>query len=138
MHPRFVDALLQEALQDTPVVFLTGPRQVGKTTLVRTFVKQREGSTYLTLDDATTRAAATGDPEGFLAGLGESLVIIDEVQRAPALFLPLKASVDRDRRPGRLLLTGSADVAGWSDLASALVGRMQALPLWPLSQSELA
>jgi len=59
---------------------------------------------------------------------------LDEVQRAPELFLPLKAEVDRDRRPGRFLLTGSASVTVLPRLSQALVGRMEILTLWPLSQ----
>ncbi len=137
MRPRFVQTRLEHALDDTPVVFLTGPRQAGKTTLVRSLVQSGVMESYLTLDDATVRRAASSDPEAFLAGLGSSRTVIDEVQRAPSLFLPLKAAVDRDRRPGRLLLTGSADVANWSELASALVGRIEPIPLWPLSEGEL-
>lgn len=81
-------------------------------------------------------AAAQSDPQGFLAGLGGP-VILDEVQRAPELFLSLKAAVDRDRSPGRFLLTGSANALLLPRLSQALTGRMQLLTLWPLSQGEV-
>ncbi len=80
--------------------------------------------------------AARSDPAGFLAGLSDA-VVLDEVQRAPELFMALKASVDRDRRPGRFLLTGSADVLLLPELAEALVGRMEILTLRSFSQGEI-
>ncbi len=94
-------------------------------------------ATYVTLDNATTLAAAKHDPVGFLAEIDGPL-IIDEVQRAPELVLPIKADVDRDRRAGRFLLTGSAHVMQVPKLADALVGRMEVLALRPLSQGEIA
>lgn len=81
-------------------------------------------------------AAATRDPDGFLAGFAGD-VVLDEAQRAPGLFLSLKAAIDRDRRPGRFLLTGSAAVLALPALAEALAGRVEILTLWPLSQGEL-
>ena len=81
-------------------------------------------------------AAARTDPAELLAGL-EGAVVLDEVQRAPDLFLALKATVDRDRRPGRFLLTGSANVLLLPRLADSLAGRMEILTLWPLSQGEI-
>ena len=126
---------LLEALSDTPVVLLNGARQVGKSTLVQSLAPDYPAQ-YLTLDDATVLAAASGDPAGFLAGLAGP-VILDEVQRAPGLFLAIKADVDRDRRPGRYLLTGSADVFLLPRIAESLAGRMEVLTLWPLSQGEI-
>jgi len=82
-------------------------------------------------------AAAREDAAGFLAGIAGP-VVIDEVQRAPELFLAIKAAVDRDRRPGRFLLTGSANVLLVPRLAESLAGRMEILTLWPFSQGELA
>lgn len=125
-----------EALGDTPVVLLHGARQTGKTTLVRALSAELEAD-YLTFDDAAVRAAAEADPESFLARFGGT-AIIDEVQRVPELALALKASVDRDRRPGRFLLTGSANVLHVPRLADALAGRMEVQTLWPLSQGEIA
>lgn len=95
------------------------------------------GCRYLTLDDHATLAAAKGDPDGFVAGL-DGPVTLDEVQRAPGLFLAIKADVDRDRRSGRFLLTGSANVLLLPDIADSLAGRMEVLSLWPLSSAENA
>lgn len=134
--PRHLDDALQRALPDTPAVFLGGPRQVGKSTLARGLCPGTGNRRYVTLDDLTVLAAATRDPDGFLAGFAGE-VVLDEVQRAPGLFLSLKAAIDRDRRPGRFLLTGSAAVPALPALAEALAGRVEILTLWPLSQGEL-
>lgn len=136
MFARKVEASVLTALADRPIVFLNGARQTGKTTLARALIRSAHPARYLTLDDASVLAAARSDPEGFIAAL-EGPAVLDEVQRAPELFVALKASVDRDRRPGRFLLTGSADVLLLPRLAQALVGRMETLTLWPLSQGEI-
>ena len=136
MLKRHLTSRVLEALTDTPVVLLNGPRQAGKSTLAQELASSRHPATYLTLDDATTLAAAQNDPKGFLAGFEEPIVI-DEIQRAPELFLAIKAQVDRDRRPGRFLLTGSADVLLLPHLAESLAGRMEILTLWPFSQGEI-
>ncbi len=134
MFTRHIQPLLNDALADTPVVLLNGARQTGKSTLVKT-LSDKANRRYFTLDDQTTLAAIKNDPAGFVAGLGES-VTLDEVQRAPELFLAIKAAVDRDRRPGRFLLTGSANVLLLPALADSLAGRMEILSLWPLSAAE--
>jgi uncharacterized protein len=134
MLRRSITPSLLAALGDRPVVLLNGARQVGKSTLVASLDEHR--ARYLTFDDPTALAAASGDPTGFLAGL-DGPVILDEVQRVPELFLALKAAVDRDRRPGRFLLTGSADVFLLPRAAESLAGRMEVLTLWPLSQGEI-
>jgi len=108
MHPRFVRPRLVEALADTPVVLVHGPRQCGKTTLARQ-VGDAAGYAYITFDDEVLRASAQADPLGFVDDLPDKAVL-DEVQRVPELFTTLKAAVDRDRRPGRFILTGSANV----------------------------
>ena len=136
LYPRFAAPRLLEALDDTPVVLVHGPRQCGKTTLARTVGLPR-GYAYVSFDDPLVLAAAAADPVGFVADLGDR-TILDEVQRVPFLFAPLKAAIDRDRRPGRVILTGSANVLlvpKWSD---SLAGRMEILRLHPLSQCELA
>jgi predicted AAA+ superfamily ATPase len=133
MHPRFAEARIREALKDTPVVALNGPRQSGKTTLAR-FVAEND-RTYLTLDDATTLEAARSDPAGFVRGLDTA--IIDEVQRAPDLMLALKRSVDEDRRPGRFLITGSANLITMKAARESLAGRMEVISLLPLAQAEV-
>jgi predicted AAA+ superfamily ATPase len=134
MFRRFAHHRIAEALRDTPVVVVQGPRQCGKTTLVRAFAGR--GVPFVTLDDALTLEAATRNPDGFVAQFRDQ-VVIDEVQRAPGLFMAIKKAVDEDRRPGRFLLTGSADVMLLPKLSESLAGRMETVPLWPLSQAEI-
>jgi predicted AAA+ superfamily ATPase len=136
MKHRSLTAPILEALADTPVVLLAGARQTGKSTLARVLAAGPHPARYLTLDDATLLSAASRDPEGFVAGL-ESAIVIDEVQRVPDLLLAIKASVDRDRRAGRYLLTGSADVLAVPRVADTLAGRMEVFTLWPFSQGEI-
>jgi predicted AAA+ superfamily ATPase len=136
MIARNLQAALHDALTDTPVVLLHGARQTGKTTLAQMLLQGGYSARYLTLDQTAVLAAATADPEGFVAGLGGPAVI-DEVQRAPGLLTAIKARVDLDRRPGAFLLTGSASVLTLPRVADALVGRMQVITLWPLSQGEI-
>ena len=137
MHPRRLTPRLLEALADTPVVLLHGPRQCGKSTLVQRLAGGDLGARYVTLDAMVPRAAATHDPETFLRELGRPAVI-DEVQRVPQLFHAIKLAVDTDRRPGQLLLTGSADIALMPAISESLAGRVERLTLWPLAQCELA
>jgi predicted AAA+ superfamily ATPase len=127
---------LAEALADTPVVFIHGPRQCGKTTLAR-IAGDRRGYSYFSFDDPAALAAARADPNGFVSEL-PARAILDEVQRAPELFIPLKLAVDRDRTPGRFLLTGSADVLLLPRVAESLAGRVEILRLHPLAQGEIA
>ncbi len=136
MYPRHLTSALIEALSDSPVVFLNGARQTGKSTLAMGLASGPHPARYITLDELSALAAAKSDPQGFVAGLNGP-VVLDEIQRAPELFLPLKAAVDRDRRPGRFLLTGSAGALVLPRLAQALTGRMEILTLGPLSQGEL-
>lgn len=134
--PRYLAPRLREALADTPVVLIHGPRQSGKTTLARAVGKAR-GYDYFSFDDESARAAVARDPAGFVADL-PGRVILDEVQRVPTLFTALKAAVDRKRTPGRFILTGSANVLLVPALADSLAGRMGILRLHPLAQCELA
>lgn len=135
-YPRLVAPRLIEALADTPVVLIHGPRQCGKTTLARA-VGDAAGHAYISFDDDVLRASARADPMGFVADLPDRAVL-DEVQRVPQLFTALKTAVDRDRRPGRFILTGSANVLLLPKLADSLAGRMEILRLHPLAQAELA
>jgi len=132
LHRHSTDRV-REALQDTRVVLLAGPRQAGKTTLARSLAEQFRS--YLTLDDATTLAAAQSDPAGLIRDLDQA--IIDEVQRAPDLLLAIKESVDRNPRPGRFLITGSANLMTLPRIADSLAGRMEIIRLLPLAQSEI-
>jgi len=136
IYPRFIMSQLKEALTDTPVILLHGPRQSGKTTLAHQVASQ-SGYTYITFDDNIHLDAAKADPMGFIANL-PNMVILDEIQRAPELFTTIKASVDRDRRPGRFILTGSANVMLVPKLSDSLAGRIEILRIHPLSQSEIA
>ncbi len=136
MKARNLRHYIDIAMKDTPVVLVNGARQTGKTTLVKEFAKKRK-ATYVTLDDPADLDAALNDPAGFIAGLGD-FAVIDEVQNAPNIFRAIKASVDRDRRPGRFLLTGSANVLVLPKLGDSLAGRMEIIPLYPMAQDELA
>ena len=135
LYPRLIKVRLEEALADTPVVLLAGPRQSGKTTLVRQWASEPGGMRYLTLDDELTLLAARQDAIGMVRSLDRA--VIDEIQRAPQLLLAIKKSVDEDRRPGRFLLTVSANLMTLPTVADSLAGRMERLSLLPLSQSEL-
>ena len=132
LYPRPLVAVLREALADTPVVCLTGPRQSGKTTLVRAMMPERP---YFSLDHPPYLSAAKGDPAGFVAALPRE-VTIDEIQRAPELLPAIKLSVDLDRRPGRFVLTGSANLLLLPAVTESLAGRMEIARLMPLSESE--
>ena len=133
MYPRFVERRVQEALTDTRVVLLCGPRQSGKTTLAQRIAG--DAIPFVTLDDATALDAASADPVGFVRGIDRA--VIDEVQRAPGLILAIKTAVDTDPRPGRFLLTGSADLMTLPRVADSLAGRMGIVRLLPLAQAEL-
>lgn len=131
--PRHLSGALEAALADTPVVCLLGPRQCGKSTLSR---HCEPGRHYVSLDDRAYLDLALTDPQGFIDDLPEQ-VAIDEVQRAPELTLAIKRSVDGNRKPGRFLLTGSANLLQLPRLADTLAGRMESLWLHPLTVSEI-
>jgi predicted AAA+ superfamily ATPase len=130
--PRLIRDRVIESLADTPVVCLLGPRQVGKTTLAQRIDPDRA---YLNLDEPTLLAAAQHDPLGFIESLPERSTL-DEVQRAPELLLAIKSVVDRDRQPGRFLLTGSANLLLLPKAQDSLAGRMEVIYLHPLAEQE--
>ena len=132
LFPRSLASALQEALADTPVVCLLGPRQSGKTTLAR---RLAPGRAFVSLDEPGYLRTAAEDPAGLVAGLPDA-VTIDEVQRASALLPAIKHAVDRDRRPGRFLLTGSANLLLAPAVTESLAGRMEIVQLHPLTESE--
>ena len=136
MYPRFSETNLREALLDTPVVLIHGSRQCGKTTLAQS-VGDDLGYRYISFDDDNQLQAAKSDPMGFIQSLPDK-VILDEIQRTPDLFLAIKASVDQNRKPGRFLLTGSANILLLPQLADSLAGRMEIMQLRPLAQSEIS
>ena len=132
LYPRKIEPVFNAAMADTPVVCVLGPRQVGKTTLVRQLAPQRA---YISLDDQNLLNAATNDPLGFVQGLPET-VILDEVQRVPKLLPAIKMSVDERRVPGRFILTGSANLLLLPRVQESLAGRMEVVHLHPLSELE--
>lgn len=135
MIPRLAARRVRDALSDTPVVLLQGPRQCGKSTLAEAIAVER-GMRRVTLDDPLALDAALRNPTEFLVANGPNLMV-DEVQRAPDLFLAIKRAVDADRRPGRFLLTGSANVLLLPKVSDSLAGRMEIVPLWPFSEDEV-
>jgi predicted AAA+ superfamily ATPase len=137
LHGRFLKRAVLAALGDTPVVLIHGARQCGKSTLARQIAATDHPAQYITLDDAAVLSAIKADAAGFLAGF-DGPVVLDEIQRAPELFVALKAAVDRNRTAGRYLLTGSANVLALPRLSDSLAGRMEVLTLWPFSEGELA
>ena len=137
LYPRYLQPRVIEALADSPVVLIHGPRQCGKTTLAKQ-VADVEGFTYLSFDDDVQRAAAHADPVGYVADLPRR-VVLDEAQRVPELFTSLKAAIDaRRREAGQFILTGSANVLFVPKLADSLAGRMEILRLHPLAQVEIS
>ncbi len=135
VYPRFLRSRVEDALMDSPVVLIHGPRQCGKTTLAR-MVGDDSGYGYLTFDDDVQRSAARTDPVGYVADLPDR-VVLDEVQRVPELFTAIKVAVDNRRKPGSFILTGSANVLLVPRLADSLAGRIEILRLHPLSRAEL-
>lgn len=136
MYNRNIINNIREAIEVDSVVLVNGSRQVGKSTLAKQFIEGGFEATYITMDDPTVLAAATSAPLSFLESL-PYCVVLDEVQRAPELFLPLKKIVDENRRAHRYLLTGSSNVMMLPKLADSLAGRMSIHTLWPLSQGEM-
>ena len=136
--PRHMTVELEEALAYSRVVNLIGPRQVGKTTLVRDLFDKGE---FLTLDDTAVLDAINADAAGLLnsrmATIGKQPLIIDEAQRSKSLALAIKRIVDKDRRKGQFLLTGSSNIFAAADVADSLAGRVLTLKLWPMTISEI-
>ena len=135
MLRRHIQTLVEKSLADFPVVLITGARQVGKSTLAQTLITPDWQGTYLTLDDRTVLDAALSDPDAFLTAQPTPLVI-DEVQRAPDLLRAIKLRVDRDRKAGQFLLTGSANLMTLRTVSESLAGRMALHQLSPFSWAE--
>ena len=133
VYPRFVLDRIVTALADTRVVLISGPRQSGKTTLAKKIAADK--IPFLNLDEKTILDAAQSDPVGFVRNLDRA--VIDEIQRVPELLLAIKTAVDEDPRPGRFLLTGSANLMTLPRVSDSLAGRMEVVPLLPLAQAEL-
>lgn len=133
---RHTEPLAEELLETAPIVVISGARQVGKSTLASRLVSGRDAR-VVTLDSAADRAAATTDPDGFAEQYPDGLLVIDEIQRAPGLLLALKGAVDRQRRPGRFLITGSADLLAVHGGQESLAGRAQTVELDGFSRGEI-
>ena len=136
LRPRFAQTLVEETLADTPITVVEGARQVGKSTLVREVVRSRN-ALVVSLDESATYAAAKSDPDAFVRQFN-GLLVIDEVQRVPALMRAMKAAVENDRRPGQFLITGSANLLELPGSEESLAGRAETIVLYGLSQGELA
>ena len=130
--PRLLSAVAERALAQTPILVITGARQVGKSTLVQ---RLGDGRAYLTLDDIDTLERAHREPDALLDV--DRPVTLDEVQRVPSLLLAIKRVVDRRRRPGRFVLTGSANLRLMKNVAESLAGRALYLTLAPMTRREL-
>lgn len=132
MIPRHLTPALRRAAERYPVVTVTGPRQSGKTTLVRAIFP---GHRYASLEAPDVRARAIADPRGFLAQ-GDRM-ILDEIQRAPELLSYVQGLVDEDGRPGRFIVTGSQNILLMKSVSQTLAGRTALLLLLPFSLAEL-
>ena len=130
--PRLVDDALAARLRVMPAVVVTGARQTGKSTLVEQLVPGDRR--YRSLDDFDVRDVARRDPEALLGG--DDPLTLDEVQRLPGLLTAVKRAIDRDRRPGCFLLTGSANLLLMRQASESLAGRASYLTLWPMTRRE--
>jgi len=131
MYKRSVENILNEALQISPAVLLSGARQVGKSTLCLSLDNE-----YRVFDNLTERASAVNDPVGYIATLPKP-IILDEIQKVPELLEGIKIDIDKQRVNGTFLLTGSANVLDMKKAKETLAGRIIEIPMWPLSQKEL-
>jgi predicted AAA+ superfamily ATPase len=133
MIPRLISSKLKQLTSQYPVVAITGPRQSGKTTLVKNIFPQRP---YLSLEDPDVRTFALEDPRGFLSGNPEG-IILDEVQRVPDLFSYIQTRVDQIGKEGLYILTGSFNFSLMERISQSLAGRVGLLNLLPFSFAEL-
>lgn len=132
--PRWQSQSIKTAMKERRVLLLTGPRQCGKTTLVRKLSSNQV--VYRTLDDVTLKEIAEADPAGFVAH-DAGMLIIDEVQRVISLLPAIKKVVDEDNRPGQFLLTGSANIQTLPDVQESLAGRVAKIRLRTLTEGEI-
>ncbi len=132
--PRWQRKSIETAMAERRVLLLTGPRQCGKTTLVKNL--DRENTEYRTLDDKISRELADVDPFGFI-GHEKGMLIIDEVQKSPDLLPVIKMSVDENTRPGQFLLTGSSNVRKLPGVKESLAGRVAKIRLRTLTEGEI-
>lgn len=133
---RNLEKVVNQVTKEYPVILVTGPRQVGKTTMLQKLM-EGTGRDYVTLDDLNERSIAKTDPELFLQ-LHKPPVLIDEVQYAPELFTYIKVHVDRTHEPGAFWLTGSQAFSLMRGVQESLAGRIAVLSLTSLSQAEIS
>ncbi len=131
IYQRFLKSDILKACKHFPAILITGARQVGKSTLAMELSEN-----YVTLDDITALHLAKNDPQLFIAGL-KTPIVIDEIQKAPELFSAIKIAIDRDRKAGQFILTGSANVMAFKNISDTLAGRIAIFELSPLAQMEL-
>ena len=131
MYKRTVDSILNEALKISPAVLLSGSRQVGKSTLALTLQNE-----YRVFDNLIDREAALNDPIGYIASLPKP-ICLDEIQKVPEVLEGIKLDIDKNRKNGNFLLTGSANVLDMKKTKDTLAGRVIEITLWPFSQKEL-
>ncbi|MEA3522421.1 MAG: ATP-binding protein, partial [Campylobacterota bacterium] len=131
MYKRSIDIILQEAMNISPIVLLTGARQVGKSTLCLALKKE-----YRVFDNLSQREAALSDPVGYVSLLPKP-IILDEIQKVPEVLEGIKLHVDQNRNNGDFILTGSANVLDMNRAKDTLAGRVIEIQMWPLSQKEL-
>ncbi|MBM4387941.1 MAG: AAA family ATPase, partial [Deltaproteobacteria bacterium] len=134
MIPRFLEHTIRRALKTFPVVLVTGPRQSGKTTLLKNVWGR--SFRYVSLENPDVRMSAKNDPNMFLR-MNEPPLILDEIQYLPELLSYIKTSVDENRAPGRFIITGSQSFPLMRDVSQSLAGRVAVLNLLPLSLGEL-
>jgi|APHig6443718053_1056840.scaffolds.fasta_scaffold38861_2 predicted AAA+ superfamily ATPase len=134
MTPRLLEKNIRKAAEQYPVITVTGPRQSGKTTLIRALFPDNE---YVSLEEPELRQLASEDPRGFLAQFSGKNVILDEVQRTPDLFSYIQTRVDEVDRPGQFILSGSQNFLLMKNISQTLAGRCAVFHLMPFSLNEL-
>ncbi|MFP3013107.1 MAG: ATP-binding protein [Rickettsia sp.] len=136
MIKRHITSFVKQSLKDFSAVLIIGARQVGKSTVVKQLYDEGIFKSYITLDDISQLEAVTNDPHGFIKNASYPLAI-DEIQRVPDLLKAIKKSIDEDKRPGRFLLTGSANIFSYPGVSESLAGRVDIIHLEGLSLGEI-
>lgn len=136
MIKRHITSFVKQSLKDFSAVLVIGARQVGKSTVVKQLYDEGIFKSYITLDDISQLEAVTNDPHGFIKNASYPLAI-DEIQRVPDLLKAIKKSIDEDKRPGRFLLTGSANIFSYPGVSESLAGRVDIIHLEGLSLGEI-
>lgn len=137
IRQRYALDLLLKKLKFSPVVLIQGPRQTGKSFLVKKLIPEKIKTVYKTLDIAATKNFAIENPDTFTRDVESNhILIIDEAQKAPALFDSVKAVIDEQRRPGQYILLGSTEFSKLTNIRESLTGRASKLKIFPFTLSE--